>query len=129
MASQIENENRIFFLERQLAEQERKTVEARTLTAAQEAASLSARDADAKITAAKVYYEACRRGSWVNHLLAATAPDQHIDFVEVDRLIPAEGFPPGVDESTFALSIEPKKQNEAELSATSMGSLLNRGRH
>jgi len=123
MATNAELQNRVDHLEALLRERDRKQVEEQAAALAAQQATDSAKDAEARATAAAAEREQIRRGAWLNHLLGEQPADAAVDFAALDARIPANGFPPGVDVSSFVFtggSVVP----ELDVAKTTLGKAL-----
>jgi hypothetical protein len=106
----------------ELARRDRADVEAKAAALAAENATADAKASAARLEAAAAERETIRRGSWASHLIAAADQKAPLDFAEIDKRIPAQGFPPGVDEKQFGFSIP--KDATVDVATTSMGKAL-----
>ena len=122
MPTQGELQSRVDHLETILRDRDR--AEASTKAAAIEAAN---KTADAKTLAARAEasaaeVEAVRRGSWVSHLLATADQSEAVNFANLASHIPADLWPPGVDQNSFTFTGGTlKPANTIDVAATYLG--------
>ncbi len=102
MASQNENENRIFHLESILRERDRVEAETKSKALEAERNTQDAKTLEARSQAALAEIEQVRRGSWFSHLIAAGDQAAAVDFSAL--VIPKEGWPPGTSPADYSFT-------------------------
>jgi hypothetical protein len=124
VASTQELQARLDHAEALLRKHEREAAETKSAALAAQNATDLAADLAERMAAAATAREAIRRGAHASVLIAAADPAAPLDFGVLEKLIPATGWPDGMDETKFSITASPLKEKTVAVASTIMGAML-----
>lgn len=124
MASTQELQARLDHAEAELRKRDREQAEARTAATAAQNKTDDAIAIAERMASATAATERIRRGAHASALIAQQDPQAPIDFAALEKLIPATGWPDGLDESKFTITASPPKEKTTVTANTLMGAML-----
>jgi multidrug efflux pump subunit AcrA (membrane-fusion protein) len=124
MASTQELQGRLDRAEAELRRRDREQAEAKSAALAAKNVTDNATDLAERMASAATAREAIRRGAHASVLIAQQDPAAPVDFGALEKLIPAEGWPAGLDESKFTITAPLPKEKTVAVASTLMGKML-----